>query len=402
MLRGIDPELGTTTVTPHPFLMALLRGADPTVLGRLLGGPERWDEILEESATHGLIPLLRRRLGTSARDLRPPDAIARRLKGEFATLVARNLVRAAELADILRLCSERRLACAPIRGFALAERIHGDVAARPMGDLDLLVRKDDLSGVATLLEALGYREVDRRPGFAREFSYTLKFVKRRHAWVIVEPHWTIAYPPFVDAIDMDRLWARARRRRVVGVDAWSLAPEETLLNLCLHIAHKQGNVRLLWLYEVDQLLRRDEDPVSWSEFATQVQGAGVGFLVAPALRSVSDFFASPVPDDLLAVLARPPVRPFARRLARLLSAGPRVDGTESLAAFLTSGGLRSRLRYACALLLPSRDFMRMQCGAEGVPALALAYVGRFCFLTREAVKGLAELLIARRRRAASR
>src|SRR5919108_84739 len=55
--------------------------------------------------------------------------------------------------------------------------LHITGTARPMGDFDLMVRKKDLRDVAATMRALGFREMDRRPGFAATYSNTLKFIK---------------------------------------------------------------------------------------------------------------------------------------------------------------------------------------------------------------------------------
>src|SRR5439155_357127 len=114
------------------------------------------------------------------------------------------------------------IACAPLRGAALAERLYDHASARPAGDIDLLVRKTDLDAVEATLAALGFSAIDRRPGFAREFSYTLELARDAHGGVVVEPHWTLAYPPFADALDMERVWARCRRGRVDGRESLAL------------------------------------------------------------------------------------------------------------------------------------------------------------------------------------
>src|SRR5262249_13587126 len=182
---------------------------------------------------------------------------------------------------------------------ACAARLHGRPAARPAGDIDLVVRRADLDAVEATLGSLGFRAVDRRAGFAREFSYTLEFIRDG---VIVEPHWTLAYPPFVDALDMARVWARCRPGRAVGEAALLLAPEAVLLNLCLHLVHKAPDVPLLWLLDVDRLVRREVGSIDWDEFLALARGARVGRQVAAALRTVADVLATPVPSRVLSVL----------------------------------------------------------------------------------------------------
>ena len=129
----------------------------------------------------------------------PPQRLA---PVDTLRVTARNLAMVHELRTMLTACRHAGITCAPLRGPALAEALYEDATARPMGDLDLLVRKTELASVQTMMQRLGYQLCDRRPGFAQAFSYTWEFFKTEPVPMIVEPHWSIAYPPFVERLDM--------------------------------------------------------------------------------------------------------------------------------------------------------------------------------------------------------
>src|SRR5206468_3425578 len=233
---------------PDPLLLALLRGDEAAS-----ATAEDWRRAATAARAEGLEPWLFRRVVRSASAA--PDDVREALREAAAGVAARALALETELAAILRALAAAGIACAPLRGAALAERLYDHASARPAGDIDLLVRKTDLDAVEATLAALGFSAIDRRPGFAREFSYTLELARDAHGGVVVEPHWTLAYPPFADALDMERVWARCRRGRVVGEPALLLAPEATLLNLCLHLVHKAPDVPLLWRLDFHRLVR---------------------------------------------------------------------------------------------------------------------------------------------------
>ncbi len=77
---------------------------------------------------------------------------------------------------------------------------------------------------------------------------------------------------------------------------------------------------------------------------------------------------------------------------RLLAGPGSVDGKESLAVLLTLRGFLPKLKYALALLFPSPEFMRLEYNATSGTQLGLAYARRFCYLSREGLKGVAKLL----------
>jgi hypothetical protein len=378
-------------LTVHPFLLGLLRCSAPGSLRK--PAPEEWEEITREAAVHGLTPLLYRWLRRSGNGRRLPAAMVERLERQAVTVAARNLILADELARILRAFAERQLPCAPLRGLALAERLYGDLTARPMGDIDLLVRKVDLAEVGQLLRDQGFIEMDRRPGFAAAFSYTLEFCKDRHGWIIVEPHWTLAYPPFADRVDMGEVWARCARHQVVGVETWGVSREDLFLHLCLHVVHRDGTAPLLWYHELDRLLRQAPEAFDWSRFLSVARTAKLEPLLVPLLRTLKTLLATPVPDHVLELLDREPRRGFEARLHRLLAQGTPVDGKESLAALFTLKGARAKVSYVFALLFPSPEFMMDQYGVRWLQ-LGFAYLRRFCRLSWESLKGVTKLYVA--------
>ena len=373
------------TTDLHPVLAAALRDEPADRLRARVRDDADWDGVVTEAEAQALTPLLRRRL--RHRDLleRVPEPARARLERHVLVHTARTLLLARTQASVLSALAAAGVRAAPLRGPALGERLYDDPALRPCGDVDVLVDRAALGQVEGALAALGFHEVDRRPGFAREFSYALELVGSSHG-VVVEPHFALGYPPFTDSVDLGRVWSRARRARVAGVETLVLAPEATLLNLCLHVVHKAPAVPALWIYDLDRLVRREGVSLDWPEFLALARASRLAPLVAATLRRAKALFGSPIPDDVLAELERAAASP----LARLLS-GTSVDGKESLAALLALPGVRARLRYASAVLFPSPRFMTLEYGLTHRRQLGAAYARRVGYLTWQGVRGMVRL-----------
>ena len=363
----------------HPFLAAFLADGP----GRPVSNPSagEWETILDQVSTHGLMFLLQGFSGL-------PASLEERVHQECFGITARNLALAEELRKLLRAFRDQRIPCLPLRGLALAERLYGDIPPRPMGDIDLLVRKEDLHRVQALFQALGFSEMDRRPGFASAFSYTLKFFVERSVMVIVEPHWTIAYPPFTDRLDMEAVWSRCVPARVVGEQTLSLGREDLLVHLCLHLTHRD-DAPFLWIYELDRYLRQESDAMRWDLVISLSCEVGVEQLVGHALNEAVAKLGTPVHADVIDSLDGPSsqTRPLAQRLVET----SKVDGVESLATFFAVKGLGAKFHYARALLFPQPEFMMLQYGLKHRYQLAATYVRRFCWFSWQAAKGLANL-----------
>jgi hypothetical protein len=362
----------------HPFLVRLLSEHPDVVLPRPTF--TEWQQILDEASAHGLIFWLQ---GLSWL----PAPLQERVRQECLIMSARNLALAGELRTLLRAFRDHGIRCLPLRGLALAERLYGGVPPRPMGDIDLLVRKEDLPRVQELFRALGFKEMDRWPGFASQFSYTLKFFAERSLMVIVEPHRTIAYPPFVDRLDMEAVWSRCVRARVLGEETLSLGREDLLIHLCLHLNHRD-DAPFLWVYELDRYLRQESDTMQWDLVLSLSREMGVARLVGQALKEAATQLGAPVSVDVLETLRRcENTRGLAQRLVETCT----VDGAESLAYFVALKGLGAKFRYARALMFPQPAFMMLQYGLTHRRQLAMTYLRRLCWFLLQTVKGLAHV-----------
>lgn len=336
------------------------------------GDVERlWAELCAE----GLAPVVCRELSRTGGLAGLAPHLVAELRASARATVARNLLAVDELCAILRACAAEGVEVIPLRGPALAEHLWGDPTVRPSGDLDLLVRVGDLPRVAGLLQARGYREVTHRPGFAQRFSYTLTLVREHHGWLVVEPHWTLTYPPFADRLDMEAVWARTVPARWFGLPGRALAPEDLVLHLSLHVLHPDGGAPLLWWWELDRAFRREGERLDWSRLWTTALAAGVAAHIAAVLARVHELFGTPVP-----------VVPETGRLVPRITNSQAFHGREEVLTLLALPGLRARLDYALGLLVPSAEYMRLTGGFRHRRELPLAYLRRWGRLTWRGVR----------------
>ena len=375
----------------HPFLASI--ACRPVAAARVPAHDDpAWRKIVEEALRHGLLFVLHRWSMSPEGEGRIPAGLRAKLATEAAGATARHLVLADELRSILALCRDAGIDCAPLRGLALAERLCGPGAQRPTGDIDLLVRRKDLAALSGLLAGLGFASLDHRPGFAGDFSYTLTFVKDRHGWLVVEPHWTLAYPPFAGTLDMEAIWSRCRRGRVAGIEAWRLSDEDLVLHLCFHLLHHGNGAPLLWWHELDLLIAPIGRSLNWRQVVTTAESSGQSVLVHEVLRTLVDRFNTPVPAATVALFA---VGPVPASTAMLLAGGPALEGREEFAQLLSLPGWRAKVRYALGLLFPSPGYMVRRYAVRGRAGLGTAYVTRLLHLAWEGLRWTGALLSAR-------
>ena len=378
----------------HPWLVHWL-GALAT--GSMSSqGPEQpndWPSVLEDARRHGLSPLL---LGTLdfAWDGEVPDVARRELSQTAAGVAARNMLLTAELRQVLLGAKARGLDCIPVRGVALGQQLYGNSAIRPTGDLDLLVRKDQLSDIRLFFGDLGYCEAEARSGFALEYYYALEFFKERHGTIVAEPRWTLAYPPLTDRLSLETVWPRCVDGDVAGVRTKLLGPEDLLIHLCLHLLHHHRGAPFLWVYEIDRVVRSRS--IDWSVFLSVAREGRLEPLLLCALHRVCHVFHSPLPEEVLRELETFQRPESERRLADLLTSTSRLKGREKLATLMQLPDLRGRYRFVVSFLLPAPSFMRTQFGLVSWWQLVPMYVWRIGYLSWHAFAGVTRFVLGRR------
>ncbi len=372
----------------HPFLMALLteRSPEDTQLARV--PLHSWDTIVEEAIAQRIIPFLLRRLNQSAHQHQVPSHLLTVLKQQMARHTVWQLLLTEELRHILAACEQKGIACIPIRGPVLAEHLYGDGATRQMDDLDFLIHRGDLSAIKDTFRHLNYALHEHRPGFQEAFSYSLEFIHPHHGF-LVEPHWTLTYPPFIDTAAMEPVWARAKRQPWAGIDTWTLSHEDLLLHLCLHLHHKGRQSPLLWFCELDTVIRRHKSTLDWKVFTEQVLFMQQADAVTDVLAILKGAFHSPIPDSVVRQLTRKPSTtsaPSSFTLRSKILDRTSSSGREELQLLCSLQSLHQQRRYLSALIFPSPQYMTRRYGTSTRIGVIGFYIARFFHIGAEVLR----------------
>src|SRR5204862_195907 len=122
-----------------------------------------WSSLLHAAQAHGVMPLLSWHLSRSCADGVPESTLSE-LRDRFRLNAARNLFFAGELLKLLTLLQRAGIKAIPFKGPTLAVLAYGNLALRTFGDLDLLLRRNDIPRARDLLAAEGYHPAFRLGG----------------------------------------------------------------------------------------------------------------------------------------------------------------------------------------------------------------------------------------------
>lgn len=311
--------------------------------GELLRGGLDWGALFAAAKRHGLSPLLYRHLSGGLAGLVPPAELGR-LRQVFRQNAVRNLFMAGELCRLLELCGRGGVSALAYKGPALAVDAYGDLSLRQFGDLDVLIRRRDLSRATALLSAEGYVPEFELSG-AREAAFQkwwyVQPFRNEATGVYLELHWAVAPRFFSFGLETEDLW---RRRRTVALgdrEVWVPSVPDTLLLLCVHGA-KDTWARMEWVAALAEFVRRHE--IDWRESLRQARGLGVERILLLGLKLARELSGVELPAFVAErVEASRPVRALSARVA-----GELAQREKSFQSFFgrASFHLRARERVA--------------------------------------------------------
>ncbi len=301
-------------------------------LRSLAEGGIDWRAFQREALSHGVLPVVTRALAAHAGDMVPPpvgEAMGAWSRGQSV----RNAVLFSTLADALSRLESAGLQGIPVKGPTLAIHAYGSVALRQFSDLDVLVRKADVPGLVSVLEAAGYRHV--------KTGETWQYVKFSAPGGVchLDLQWGMAPDWYRFPLNFEGLRERAVRRELAGHDLWQPSSEDMLLLLCGH-ATKHCWSKLGWIADLNEFLGRHGGALDWEFALAEASRIGGRRQLLLGLVLARDVLGASLPEPVEAPIFRD------RRLDVLATEVRRklVAGADALTS--SCGAFTSRERWA--------------------------------------------------------
>ncbi len=293
------PHLSGAASFGHEW-RALLECASPTRYHQRLAGllrPAHWARLLVLAEEHGVAG----HLAASLRDLEEnlvPLEIRQTLVDRQRAHVFLTLRLTAELFPLLERFTSDGIGALVVKGPVLAVRAYGDPAMRSYGDLDLLVRQQEIRRATELMIAAGYAaavplsaiDAGKIPG---QYLFSKPDSK-----LIVELHNDRTLRYFPRRLPLEEFFARQTRVPLDAREAPALSVEDELVLICVHGA-KHLWERLMWIADIAALVSR-QTGIDWLRVADSAKSVGAGRMLHTGLRLASDLLKAQLPDTVQA------------------------------------------------------------------------------------------------------
>ncbi|HKT82312.1 MAG TPA: nucleotidyltransferase family protein [Solirubrobacterales bacterium] len=271
---------------------------------------ERWRGRVDfDDVDHGstrLLPLVYRNLGPSSFDAE----VAGRLKGLYRRSWSQNQLIFKRAAEAISVLDGAGIETLVTKGASLALLSYGDVGARPMDDVDVLVPIERAADAIEALSAAGWEPDHEDPLARTEVHHSLDFAGGASGHV--DLHWFALWQPASDK----QLWQSAVQLELAGEKTLAPCAADQLLLACVHGTPWSPLPPFRWIADAVTVVRSAGGTLDWERLVAEATRRRLTVATAAALVYLGEEFGAAVPDTALKELRAVPASRHERAAFR--------------------------------------------------------------------------------------
>lgn len=347
--------------------------------------PADWESLADWALRFNVGGLFHREIKSRnfPTELIPVD-VRNRLREAYRNFATMNTSLFFDALKVLKSLADNQLPVIALKGLSLAKNIYGDIALRPMSDMDLLVKEEDWVRAGRILLALGYKQY-----FPAWEESTLKIYYHlppftNKSGAVIELHWNIVTPDSPIKVDLDGLWERACLIEVDNVEVRAFSPEDLLLHLCIHTCvDLQMGLSLIHLCDIAGLIKTSGDKIDWQIVIDRATRWGGQKCVYLMLLLVRELLGAAPPDKIMSEIKPDDYQSvfFDEALEQIFDVSPSgrltVIRIGHLSKIKKVKGIKGKVSALFKKAFPSRESLaRMYPVSVSSPRIYLCYLFR--------------------------
>ena len=372
---------------PQPllvYLLSILRNDTP------LPCPDAskpdWSSFISELSIHGLIPLLYMKIAQSPEAYHPPNHIKEKFKEAFLKNNLAYQIYLRQLREVLEAFTQADVEVIVLKGLALAWSVYPDFAARPFGDIDILVKPQKFILARKLLFELGYRNRFKRFEIYKDISKAEEFfhVTNRKRPLTIDLHWNLFHHFGIErngwTID---LFHQKEPVKVPGISFFTLDPVDAFIHAAVHLTlnHDEG-IRLIWVADLGYLTRKLNETDGWPLLQRNIVESKTIAVVRHALNAAQLWFNVQIPDNFLSYLSKFETND-AERMEIDYAIGRITSNIRFGGYFKALRETPNKLKFVVQFIFPAPEYVRIAYPPSKPWMLPLSYCTRWVHWLRE-------------------
>jgi hypothetical protein len=277
-----------------------------------------WEKVLQICQSNRMQVLFVDYLKSSENWEKLPSDIQTALEEDYAKLERSAHMMSESLSQFLQISKEKSVEAAILKGLWLSINLYGNPATRPGGDIDILVRRNDVQDCLKILDEMGlgrwWPNLLDDAYYDRHHLHQQRCTQDLKIWF--EIHWAIEHPYTLLTIDYDALMDRTTPGVFLGEPVQELALSDLLLLISIHLVkhaiylpqtlHRTDLLRLIladgmlmYFLDIVEFITHFNTDLDWDFILECTHQWGASDILGSVLRVCRDYFAAPVPDQVI-------------------------------------------------------------------------------------------------------
>lgn len=217
---------------------------------------------------------------------------------KYLSIARRNMLMSAELIKITNLLKEHSIKSLAFKGPALSQMAYGDITLRQYSDLDILIRKEDIYKIETLLKIHGYKRLltltPIQESIRLKYAQDISFIHPEKG-IHIEMHWSLLNINYPIHVGLKNFWKETQEVKLNSHTISTFSTENLIIYLAIH-GSKHLWERIEWVKDIDLLIQKQE--INWKKLIEKVQGTGFENMVYLGLHLNVILFKTSLPESI--------------------------------------------------------------------------------------------------------
>ncbi len=344
-----------------------------------------WDKFCSYSIKHGVAALIYKKLENLQFLHFIPANIIDLFKQQYFKNIAKNTVFIESLRLIENETFKNKIDLILLKGISLINSIYQDIGVRPMTDMDILIKKENVPLISNILESLNYgtNPIVKSKFVKQVEHFHLPAFINKSNHVMVEPHTHIHSEKSTMNIDIIEFWKNSVPVDNYNTNIRMFSPENLIQHLCIHIStHSQSNnIRLSHYYDLVKVIEKyEKNGLDWETLIKDSHRFNIQSAFFPPLFLIQKYFRIKLPITLDAHIDLIDKTYFDKHFIEILNIQPlhSVELSEiKQKEFKDIKGFKNKIKYIFSDLFPSKGFMIKRYKIKNKNLLFLYYFKRW-------------------------
>jgi len=364
-----------------------------------------WDCFLRKARENGISAVVYSKLKEIKKDCpQIPSFIFKDLKKDYFLNATKNSLIFEELGKVLETVRKVRLQVIVLKGAVLAKNMYGNLALRPMTDVDLLIKKEDLLCLDEQLKILGYKPSDisvEDIDFSSTYLTTLDYRSLSSNSPSFHIHWhfvnsTVPNESYIKRIKIEDIWQDAEKTNIANVETLVMVPHHLLIHLSEHALRVTHSLsKLSFFCDIDEAVNFYQERLDWERLIKESLKFNLNRMVYISLYFTAKFLETKIPENVLSKLKPERFSLGERIFMNSISNNKRFPGLSYLVHLAMNSGFLKKMNFLEKTLFPPPQIMAQRSYIPRSKFSYIRYVQRISEVLSRLAKTLSQSFILR-------